>query len=538
MQIHVSARTIKFSDRCACCLEQADTELNATFTRQVSKNKTQSKGWGIPYCSKCVEHINAAQAQYTYAGLGGFLAFGVTLYFCGLGAIAAGLILGAILGFGAGVCVYFALEGWVSKKVSSRCACRGACVSYLGWDGSLHGFGFASKNYAKLFYALNHQKIKVMDNAARDFIKSELVKDAAAEEANQAKRKPRAKAQASEEEVERKELPDAEYSEAELQKALQELDALIGLDSVKAEIKKFVSFAQVQQMRKERGMKEIRVTLHAVYSGNPGTGKTTVARLIGRIYKALGLLKTDNLLECDRSALVGGYVGQTALKTTEVISKAMDGVLFIDEAYTLVKEKEDFGKEAIDTLLKHMEDSRGSFAVIVAGYSKEMERFVKSNPGLESRFTDFIHFPDYSAQDCARIFEAQAGNDQNVLSPELKSKLIAHYTLTLMAEPVHFANGRAVRNDYEDALNNHAMRISQVGNPTQDELCLLTAEDLKSPYDDSIQEFLTQGASYQFQCPGCSTAYLWEPVNQLEQIQCSSCNQVFKGDFGVFAIPH
>ena len=177
-----------------------------------------------------------------------------------------------------------------------------------------------------------------------------------------------------------------------LEEALKRLDSLIGLNNVKSQIRSWVTQIQTFQLRKEKGLATPSMSYHLVFTGNPGTGKTTVARLLGQIYKALGLVTKGHLVEAERSDLVAGFVGQTAIKTKDVIKKAIGGILFIDEAYTLAKEGNDFGQEAIDTLLKQMEDKRENFVVVCAGYDEQMEKFISSNPGLRSRFKNFIHF--------------------------------------------------------------------------------------------------------------------------------------------------
>ena len=186
---------------------------------------------------------------------------------------------------------------------------------------------------------------------------------------------------------------------------MEELDALIGLQSIKHDVKEIIAYAKVQKMREENGLKTAPVSLHLVFTGNPGTGKTTVARIMAKLYRQIGVLSKGQLVEVDRSGLVAGYVGQTALKTQQKIEEAMGGVLFIDEAYALAKEGNDFGQEAIDTILKAMEDNRKDFIVIVAGYTKPMETFIESNPGLKSRFNKYIEFADYTMEELTAIFQ-------------------------------------------------------------------------------------------------------------------------------------
>jgi SpoVK/Ycf46/Vps4 family AAA+-type ATPase len=223
-----------------------------------------------------------------------------------------------------------------------------------------------------------------------------------------------------------------------LEQVLRELDELVGIASVKEKVRQLANFAKVQQMRVAKGLAPIASSYHAVYTGNPGTGKTTVARLMARIYKSLGILRKGHLVECDRSALVAEYVGQTAPRTNAVIDRALDGVLFIDEAYSLVKSQEDFGDEAIETLLKRMEDNRDRLIVIVAGYPHEMERFVRSNPGLQSRFSRFIEFPDYSAHELCRIFGLMCRRNGMVLSPALREKVVHHFQFLWENRTEHF----------------------------------------------------------------------------------------------------
>jgi AAA+ superfamily predicted ATPase len=275
--------------------------------------------------------------------------------------------------------------------------------------------------------------------------------------------------------VERK-LSDSNDSLAPLESALNELGALIGLESVKREVRKLVNLIQVSQMRERAGLKLAPTSLHLVFAGAPGTGKTTVARLIGAIYKALGLLKKGHLVEVDRSGLVGGYVGHTAIKTKEVIESALGGVLFIDEAYSLTSQSDnDFGGEAIETLLKYMEDYRDQLVVIAAGYSEEMEEFLASNPGLDSRFKTKINFENYSVAELTEIFENLViENDYHVTEGAIQ---VIRDILDAAKDDEKFANGRTVRNLFEKVLMIHADRVADFLNPTISDLKNITVDD-------------------------------------------------------------
>lgn len=260
-----------------------------------------------------------------------------------------------------------------------------------------------------------------------------------------------------------------------LNDALNELNSLVGIDATKAEIENLINLVKLQQARKEQGLNTANMSLHLVFSGNPGTGKTTVARIIAKIYKGLGILSDGQLVETDRSDFVAGYVGQTAIKTKEVINKAIGGVLFIDEAYTLVdKGGQGFGQEAIDTLLKEMEDNRDDLVVIVAGYDDLMNNFIKSNPGLQSRFNKYIHFNDYSADEMLAIFKRLCEKNQYTLSAECEIALHKYFDGVNSAV---IGNGRGARNIFEKAVTSRANRFALSNN--SDELSLLTAEDIE-----------------------------------------------------------
>ena len=265
-----------------------------------------------------------------------------------------------------------------------------------------------------------------------------------------------------------------------LEETLAELDGLCGLEKVKADVKSLINLVKVRKLREEQGLPVVPMSLHLVFMGNPGTGKTTVARLLAKIYCAIGVLSKGQLVEVDRSGLVAGFVGQTAIKTGEAVQKALGGVLFVDEAYALINQENgnDFGHEAVEVLLKAMEDHRKDFIVIVAGYSDLMEDFIHSNPGLESRFNKYFFFEDYSGEQLYEIFRSLCEKNGYVLTEDADRHAKSFFAHLYEQRDENFGNARDVRNVFEKSIARQCDRIVTLEAPTKQQLMELTLSDL------------------------------------------------------------
>ena len=256
----------------------------------------------------------------------------------------------------------------------------------------------------------------------------------------------------------------------------EELDELIGLKQVKEEVHSLANFVKLQKQREKQGLKTPKMSYHLVFTGSPGT--------VARIYKDLGVLKKGHTVETDRSGLVANYVGQTATKTNAIVDSALNGVLFIDEAYALVPQNpsQDYGQEAISTLLKRMEDDRDKLVVIIAGYTNEMQRFIDSNPGLQSRFNRYINFPDYTSAELTDIFKMYMKKNQYTLAPDAEAYLKERFAYVVAHKDRNFGNARFARNVFEKSIQQQANRLAGQTNLTKTQLTELTVEDLKGAF--------------------------------------------------------
>jgi len=266
-----------------------------------------------------------------------------------------------------------------------------------------------------------------------------------------------------------------------LSELMTELNGLVGLGTVKQKVADLIAYQKVQKERELLGLRSAKSTLHLAFTGNPGTGKTTVARIVGRVYKQIGLLSKGHFIEVSRTDLIAGYQGQTALKVKEVITKAKGGVLFIDEAYSITENdhSDSYGRECLTELTKALEDYRDDLVVIVAGYTEPMKKFFESNPGLKSRFNTFIEFDDYSETELNDILQTMCRNNCYALSESAESIIKAFFAESIAKKDDNFANGRLVRNLYEDLVMNHARRVAKLENPDRNALMQIVEQDVE-----------------------------------------------------------
>ncbi len=334
-------------------------------------------------------------------------------------------------------------------------------------------------------------------------------------------------------------IDDAALEAAErakrLASALAQLEQLIGLDGVKERIRSYANFLKLQDQRRAAGLSTMPLSLHMAFVGNPGTGKTTVARIVGQILGAMGTLATGHVVETDRSGLVAEYAGQTAVKTNAICDSALGGILFIDEAYSLVDSSGDdaYGREAIQTLLKRMEDNRGEMVVILAGYSDEMAAMIRSNPGLSSRINTKIEFPDYLPQDMGRIFEGMCRDNQYELPADARYRLLVGMHHLHESRDRHFGNGRLVRNAFEESVRGLADRVANVTQLSESLLTTLTAADIRVPELSSCQldELVAKPHQLRIACGGCKKRISIEVTSLGGNVRCRSCQTVQRADW-------
>lgn len=335
---------------------------------------------------------------------------------------------------------------------------------------------------------------------------------------------------------EEKENGDDETEKPTLEEALEELEQLIGMRQVKKEVRTLINYLEIQQKRAQAGLPETKISLHMVFAGNPGTGKTTVARILGKIYGAMGILKKGHMVETDRSGLVAEYAGQTGPKTNKLIDQALDGVLFIDEAYSLVAETGDdpFGAEAIQALLKRMEDDRDRLIVILAGYTNEMDRLVRSNPGLSSRLGHRIVFDDYLPVQLGQIFGAMCEQNHYSCRGMTRAKILVGLKWLYERRDKHFGNGRMVRNIFESAIRHLANRVVESPEFTKQLLSHFEFEDIIMPTvpDALLEEESLAEIRFKTDCKHCEATPKVPGEYLGRRVRCKSCEKPFRIEWG------
>jgi len=329
---------------------------------------------------------------------------------------------------------------------------------------------------------------------------------------------------------------DDRTPEQRLADARAKLNRLIGLDAIKEQIQTLTNFLKMESQRQQEGLPTTKPSLHMSFVGNPGTGKTTVARIVAEIYGALGVLEKGHLVETDRSGLVAEYAGQTGPKTNAKIDEALDGVLFIDEAYTLIDEsgQDQYGREAVQTLLKRMEDQRERLVVILAGYPNEMNKMIRTNPGLSSRVGTTMHFDDYPPESLCRIFELIAGKAKYTLPTESRRRLLRGFTYLYLHRDRHFGNGRCSRNSFERSVRRLANRLATVPEIDREMLTTLTAEDIEvaGVDQDHLQAMAAEPGKVRVQCEHCEAGQVIDDANLGIDVNCELCGASFHADWG------
>lgn len=321
--------------------------------------------------------------------------------------------------------------------------------------------------------------------------------------------------------------------EERLAELMRELGSLVGLGTVKEEIRTLANFLKLQQHRRARNLPETNLSLHMVFQGNPGTGKTTVARLVAQIFQAMGILEQGHLVETDRSGLVAEYAGQTGPKTNERIDDAIDGVLFIDEAYSLVSTagEDAYGREALQALIKRMEDDRDRLVVVLAGYPQPMDQLIRANPGLSSRFHRKLHFEDYTPIELCEIFERFCQVNHYELPADVRGRMLLGVQHLFDNRDEHFGNGRLMRNVFEDGIRHLANRVSTQATITHELLTRFTSADIRLPGVSSVDDEQLEQTLFSLICPGCQRPRRTKYQTLGRRVKCNACQHEFRANW-------